>query len=400
MLLPHMPEIPTLMLWPSVLAWRLDGKLLLDRKFMDGMATWCQSWPGRVIVAMGVIDIPEAPPFGAYTWDASEAAFELVTLGPDQTLTREELRDVDVLLASADDHRQLFVSALCEQNGVACIFTIEYTLGTRLALVRYSATTLFKKLKSTLWLLRNEFRLKRAIGTAVGLQSNGLPALHAYAGNVKNSMHYFDTRLSKRDVINSTELEERLVHFRDGHPIRLAFSGRLIAAKGADALIALAIALKQIGVAFTLDVFGSGDLEPTMKRAIADHGVDDVVRMNGPVDFDTVLVPGFKRAVDLFICCHRQGDPSCTYAETLGCGVPIAGFANESLRSLIEAHDIGWDVRIGDVNGLAKLISQLAADRALIARKSVVAMEFGRVFNVEEAFARRAEHCLRTLESS
>jgi glycosyltransferase involved in cell wall biosynthesis len=386
------------MLWPSVPAWRLHGRLLLDRKFKDGMDAWCRSWPGRVKVVMHVVDIAQEPAFGAHPWsDGSAAPFDLLTLDQGAEVGATQLHGVDVLLASADDHRQLGVAALCRRLGVRCIYIIEYTLRTRFDMLRYSGTVGLARLKTAVWLMRNERRLKRALGEAAAIQSNGLPAERAYAGSAKNTMHYFDTRLPAREVIDPSALEMRLAHLRQGHPLRLAFSGRLIAAKGADALVPLAIALQARGVKFTFDVYGSGDAERKMTEQIAAHRLQAVVRLNGPVDFDTALVPALQSGVDLFVCCHRQGDPSCTYAETLGCGVPIVGFANESLSSLIEAHQIGWQVRTGDIAGLADLIARLSQDREAIATKSNAAAGFGQRFNLEQAFEQRSEHCARIL---
>jgi glycosyltransferase involved in cell wall biosynthesis len=291
------------------------------------------------------------------------------------------------------------VAALCRRLDIRCIYVIEYTLRTRFDMLRYSGAPSLARLKTAVWLVRNEWRLTRALGEAAAIQSNGLPAERAYARSVKNSMHYFDTRLPASEVITQQALDVRLAHLGEGRPLRLAFSGRLIAAKGADALVPLAIALKARGVAFTLDVYGSGDAERGMNAQIAAHGLERVVRMNGPVDFDTALVPALKSSVDLFVCCHRQGDPSCTYAETLGCGVPIVGFANESLSSLIEAHHIGWQVGTGDVAGLADLIARLSEDREAIATKSNAAARFGKRFNLEEAFEQRSRHCGRILDA-
>ena len=44
----------------------------------------------------------------------------------------------------------------------------------------------------------------------------------------------------------------------------------------------------------------------------------------GVVDFETELVPFTRQNADIFLGCHRQSDPSCTYLEAMGCGVAVA----------------------------------------------------------------------------
>jgi colanic acid/amylovoran biosynthesis glycosyltransferase len=35
-----------------------------------------------------------------------------------------------------------------------------------------------------------------------------------------------------------------------------------------------------------------------------------------------------SRCLDVFVCCHIQIDPPCTYLESYGAGLPIVGYAN------------------------------------------------------------------------
>lgn len=388
---------PVLMIWPSVAAWRLDGQLWLDRKFKDGMAAYCERWRGRVRVAMRVQDVAALSPFGAWRWDPADAPFTLDVIEPGQTLAASQLTDVDVLLASADDHRQLDVAALCKTLPTACVYVIEYTLRTRLDMGRHSSTPLIKKLKTAIWHLRNERRIVRAMRLADGIQANGSPAFKSYGAGSPSALLYWDTRLLRSQLVDRAALDSKLATLREGGPLRLAFSGRLIAAKGADAMVPLALRLRQLGVPFTLDIFGAGELADEIRSAIAAHRLDDVVRLRGPVDFDDVLMPTIKAQVDVFVCCHRQGDPSCTYAETLGCGVPMVGFANEALAALVQEDGVGWTVPMGSTSALAERIAALAANREEICAKSVAALRFAENNHFENVFDRRIDHCVRAL---
>ena len=390
-------EHPVLMIWPSVAAWRFDGQLWLDRKFKDGMGAYCERWRGCVRVVMRVQDVAALSPFGAWRWDPADAPFTLDLIEPGQTLTASQLKDVDVLLASADDYRQLDAAALCRTLPTACLYVIEYTLRTRLDMERHSSTPFLKKLKTAIWHLRNERRIVRAMRLADGIQANGSPAFKAYGAGSSSALLYWDTRLLRAQLMDGAALDSKLATLREGGPLRLAFSGRLIAAKGADEMVPLALRLRQLGVPFTLDIFGAGELAEGIRAAIAAHRLDDSVRLRGAVDFDDVLMPAIKEQVDVFVCCHRQGDPSCTYAETLGCGVPMVGFANESLAALVEENGVGWTVPMGLVSALAERIAALAANREDICAKSAAALRFAENNHFETVFDQRIDHCVRAL---
>jgi glycosyltransferase involved in cell wall biosynthesis len=390
---------PVLMIWPSVAAWRFEGRLWLDRKFKDGVDANCDRWMGRVRVLMRVDDVAALPPFGAWCWDQSGARFDLEILESGQTLTARHLSGVDVLLASADDYRQLNAADLCRTHGTRCIYIIEYTLRTRLDMTRYAPVSWLRKLKAATWHWRNERRIVRALRAADTIQATGIPAYDAYAYGRSSALLYFDTRLRRDDVVARDALEAKLQALRANGPLRLAFSGRLIKAKGADVMVPLALRLKRLGLAFTLDIFGAGDLSEAIRSEIAAHGLGDAVKLHGAVDFDDVLMPAIKSQVDLFICCHRQGDPSCTYAETLGCGVPIAGFANESLSGLVARHGIGWTVPRDAVGELADLVMRLAANREEICTRSLAAMRFAQEHNYESVFDLRLAHCASVLQA-
>jgi glycosyltransferase involved in cell wall biosynthesis len=96
-----------------------------------------------------------------------------------------------------------------------------------------------------------------------------------------------------------------------------------------------------------------------------------------------------KNKVDLFICCHPQSDPSCTYLETLGCGVPIVGYRNQAFEGIIRSADVGSLVKIGDVEGLANEISTLAAQPQIIEEKARNAIAMAQKHNFETEFAAR-----------
>src|SRR6202012_4588470 len=102
------------------------------------------------------------------------------------------------------------------------------------------------------------------------------------------------------------------------------------------------------------------------------------VGMPGMLDFTKELLPFVKEKVDAFVCCHRQGHPSCTYLETMSCGVPIVGYANDAFAGLVDRSNAGWASPINHPRALAARIAQLAARREEICEHALRSLAFAR----------------------
>jgi len=268
---------------------------------------------------------------------------------------------------------------------------IEYTLRTRLDIVRTEQGEYLRRLKVTWWFIKTERVRRRSLARAAGLQANGRPAFDVYGPNNRQPLLYFDTRLRSSDFIG-TDAAAKAEGVKAGAPLRLAYSGRLERLKGAHYLLPIASRLKQKGVPFTLDIFGDGSMRSQMQADAAVGGLSEIVTFHGPVDFDTALVPTLKSSIDLFLCCHPQADPSCTYLETLGCGVPIVGFANEAFRGVLDLGPCGLSSPIGDSDGVADHVARLSADRAELARLTLGAAEVAGPRLFENTFVQRVGH--------
>jgi hypothetical protein len=136
-----------------------------------------------------------------------------------------------------------------------------------------------------------------------------------------------------------------------------------------------------------------------MTRDIDRLGVGDVFTMRGVLDFRTELVPFVREQVDVFVCPHVQGDPSCTYMETFALGVPIAGYDNEAFQGLVELGPVGWSSPLGDIERLADRITWLDCNRESIAARSRFARTLAEDHTMERTFARRLEHLRRLARS-
>lgn len=386
----------TLMLCPSVGVWQIGEELYFDRKFYVGVLSYIRDWPGSFRLA--IRRVKTAPPqFGLVQYKADIFPARVAIMESDEVIDSSLLDGVDIVLASGDSFDNLHLAALCRQRGIKCIYVIEYTIKTRLQIAALSGTKIWRKLKSMVWLMLKERERLRAFRLSDGLQANGVPAYDAYSALVPNALLYFDTRNSASMGITDTALASRLTYLDKGAPLRLGFSGRLNSMKGADHLVEIAYQLQKRQVHFTFDIFGTGDLLPQLQDKVKMYGLDSIVRLRGAVDYSNELVPFIKENLDLFVCCHRQGDPSCTYLETYACGIPIVGYNNQAHQGILASQDVGWGVAMNDIKGLVDLIVSLDSRRDDIKEKSLNAACFAREHTFESTFKRRISQCVQIL---
>lgn len=170
--------------------------------------------------------------------------------------------------------------------------------------------------------------------------------------------------------------------------------------KGADHLIEVAKELKKLKVKFEMFISGAGDLEETMHKQIASNQLNDCVKMLGVPDFKTEFFPFVKKQIDLFVCCHRQGDPSCTYIETMSCGVPIVGYANEAFEGIAGMSGAGWVVPMNRPKLMAQKIAELSQNREAIKSMSLKSLKFAQQNTFEKTFKARVEHMQQVIADS
>lgn len=377
---------------PSVPIWRRGGEWVFDRKFYDGLLRYVEAWPGRVRCLAWQATAGELG-FGSVAAVPEVLPFDVVALEAGQSVTAAHLAGAAVVLAAADDHRQLGVAAMCSRLGIRCAYVIEYVAETRHQINQLEAPNRWVRWRRD-WFLRGRERERRAAFRACsGLQANGVPAYEAYR-DARNPLLYFDTRVSRAQLISLPALEARLRTLREPRPLRLAFSGRLIAMKGADHLIDVAARLRERGVRAEWTLYGTGELEAPLRARVHRLGLSDTVRLPGAVDFRHELLPAIQKGCDLYVMLHRQSDPSCTYLETLACGIPIVGYENRAFSGLLRLADVGQGAPMDDIDGVVELLVQLDVQREEIARLSHEARHFAASHSFEDTFQRRVDHLL------
>jgi len=247
-------------------------------------------------------------------------------------------------------------------------------------------------INKSLWIAFNHRHALQEIRISKGLQCNGTPTYDAFAHYSPAPSLYFDNRTTAELSASPADLDARFESLSRRHRLRLLFFGRLHAIKGVHHLIPLACALGKQGTDFELGIAGGGPLRDSVKAEIVEYGLQDQVKLLGTFDFEHELMPLLRHKVDLFVCPHLQGDPSCTYLETLCAGVPIVGYANEAWRALERLSAAGRLCPTARPQALAIMIAELSADRESLRQLADSALAFAtqRVFEAE--FGRRIEH--------
>lgn len=386
-----MTDLRLLMIAPAPVL-RRDGRLWLDGKFLDGMTVQAGFWPGpvQVILRAGAAQIP----FGARPFDPDTSAFGLTVLERDMALTADHLRGHDLVLCSADDETNLGLPALACNAGVPVAAALEYTLGTRLRILALDRDrALPRRIYGMLKALLQDLRRHRMLAAAAGLQANGYPAHRRCRRHDPQALLFLDNRMTDDLFASPRDQAARRAYLTTpGAPLRLAYSGRLEPMKGAQDLVPVAAGLAARGVDFRMQIIGTGSLRDQIAAQIAARGLQAQVALHPPMDFDRELVPHLRRGADLYLCCHRQSDPSCTYIENMGCGLAVAGYDNAMWRDLCAASEAGWTSPLGQPDRLADTIARLDRDRAGLADRADRALAFARAHDFVALSRARMAH--------
>lgn len=363
------------------------GGWRLDVKFVDGMRAHVAGWGGpvRCVLWRGAGSIP----FGA-EYRAQDLGFDLVVLDPG-ALPGPVFDGVAMAMLSADMPDFAAQAGAARAAGVPYVAALEYTLETRMQILRLEpGLGLARKARRALRLLTQERAMRRALAGAAGVQFNGYPARDAHAAAVRNPLLYLDNRMTGAMMATAAEMDARAARLRAGEPLRLIHSGRLEPMKGAQDLLPVMAALRAQGVRATLDIYGTGSLEGAIRDGLA--AFDGAVRLHGPVDFAEVLVPVSRTQADVFLSCHRQSDPSCTYLEALGCGLALAGYDNRMWARLSAEAGTGPAAPLGQPQALAALIAGWDRDREGLIARAERGLAFARAHDFDHEFDARMAH--------
>ena len=415
-------NLQKLVILPSLKAKKKsDTQIILPQKFIDGMRIYQEYWSGTITLLIEE-DQSLNDNLDNILVDIKSLPFEVKIIDFEAIQENQELLNASVVLAT-EGFRQNHISKICKLHKIPCIYVTEYSFKTRIQIINATTKNFAIRLRRYIWQISQELKQRKAIREADGVQCNGTPTYEAYRTINSNALLYFDTRITKDMLASEAEINKRTAQCLTNSPLRLLFSGRLITIiavfsrmrgnkilerltvkdsntphpcdyryKGADHLILVAENLKKLEVKFEMFICGDGDLRESMEKNIQQKGLSNSVELLGVLDFKSELVPFAKNNIDLFVCCHRQGDPSCTYLETMSCGIPIVGYANEAFIGVVQHSQSGWGVTMDRADLLAQKISELNKNRKAVVDESFKSLNFAKLHTFEETFQGRIAH--------
>jgi glycogen(starch) synthase len=142
------------------------------------------------------------------------------------------------------------------------------------------------------------------------------------------------------------------------------FVGRLVEGKQPDDALAAIERVRQSQPEAQLSFVGTGPLREDLERRVAERGLDGTVEFLGEVPHEAM--PELYRAADLFVLPSRAEGLPRTVLEALATGTPVVASDLAQMRSVIEG--VGSTVPVGDVEGFAAAIADLADDADRYAR--------------------------------
>lgn len=368
------------------------GGLVLTQKFLNGVAEYARWWPGTVTTLVDLNDTPTSDMDHVEVLPGS-LPFELAVRPDDEAELARRLGQAAVVLAFLSP-REAPLALLCQRLGVPLVYLSEYSLKTEGEIIESQTRNPLKRWRRKLWAAGAEKQRLAALRLAAGIQCSGTPTFDVYRHVNANALLFFDSRVRAADVIDDAGIATKAAALTQVRPLRLVFGGRLIAMKGVQHLPRVARELVRLGVPFTLEIYGSGVLERQLAKDIERYGLEGKVELKGVLDFESGWVPLLKERVDLFVCCHPQGDPSSTYPEVMACGVPIVGYDNDAFNGIVKYSGAGWPTPLNQPEQLAAVIARLDQDRQRIASASATAREFAIAHCFERTFTARVEHLI------
>ncbi|MCX7301816.1 MAG: glycosyltransferase [Rhodobacterales bacterium] len=217
---------------------------------------------------------------------------------------------------------------------------------------------------------------------------HGRETYNAYAPFCSNSHVVHDIHLRKSDHISAAQLAEKQANVSDG-PLRIAYLGRADEMKGASDWILVLEKLAQSGVNFRAVWHGDGPALQSMRLKVAASGLAEIVNFPG-FSRDRKDVFAALQAAHVFLFCHKTKESPRCLIESLVSGTPIIGYEGAFASELIELNHGGQLVPADDTAELARILSELAADRSALAKLIARAAGDGASFDDETVFHHRS----------
>lgn len=368
-----------------------NGVFKVDRKFHVGMQSYVRG-VNAPILSVHPQCSPDASIMDPIEVPYAELGYSVMTLKTDKSMQpfpveRERLRDA-ILRSQLVYGGDLGSAELADRFGVPYILAREYDLRTQISVAMSQVSSRLRRAARALRCALSYVRDVPLIHRAAQLHCNGYPIFDSTKWFNDRRLLYLDSRMSADMVIPGAELQARLSS-RVGRPLRLLYSGRYERIKGADDAVRVALACLRRGMDIEMHCYGQGSLRDQMRRMAAEAPQGKRIHVHDAVPFPELVA--LSRTFDVFVCCHMQNDPSCTYLESLGSGLPIVGYGNRMWRRLCEASSAGLWSPMGKPEAVAASVQNLVADLDMIDTMSMNARQFAIRHTFEREFTLRID---------
>jgi glycosyltransferase involved in cell wall biosynthesis len=372
-----------------------EGMFWVDRKFLTGMRLYAEQ------IDMPLMTIHPEMDAADQTMDLMRVPYR--DLGFEVMIIKKDARprETKVWLEKQIGRSHLvygsgFGSAkIARQLGIPYILVLEYDLRTDITMNAMQVQSVARRgIRSLRCIKRHIIEDIPSMRGARALHCNGYPVYDESRFFNANRLLYLDSRTSPAMVITEQQLDDRLRQ-RSNRPLRLLFSGRYERVKGADDSVRVALECLKRGLNIELHTYGQGSLRDTMLQLARQSPAPNRIHIHDAIPFPELVQRA--REFDLFICCHIQSDPSCTYLESFGAGLPIVGYANRMWQRLSVSSDSGYASPIGQPAAVADDVARLITNPDMLANMSRQARAFALDHTFEREFSLRVDAIRREL---
>jgi colanic acid/amylovoran biosynthesis glycosyltransferase len=353
-----------------------DGKLTVDRKFHVGMQLYAE------LIHAPLVTVNPPARDGEKIMDAIEVPIQ--SLPYRISTEKEELRElIEGAMLVYGYENGMDAWTIAHEVGVPYIMIHELDLQMQMIENSSKASNPIRKAVRRVRSAINYYRGITAIRRAHSLHCNGYPIHEATAAYNANRLLYLDSRMSADMLISDEELRSRL-ESRKRRPLKLLYSGRYEPLNGSLDAVKVGLECERRGIDVEMHCYGQGSLAGKMRKAAAGSRV----QIHDAVPYPELVK--IARTFDLFVCCHIQSDPSCTYLESMGAGLPIVGYENRMWRGLLKDSGAGFASPIGKPGRVADDIHSLLRNGELDAI-SVQALRFANQHTFAIEFQKRVD---------
>jgi colanic acid/amylovoran biosynthesis glycosyltransferase len=352
------------------------GLLTVDRKFHVGMLRYAELIHSPIVainpplqdsqVIMDAIEVP-----------TSNLPYRIATA---QSELRDFIRDAGLVYGYEN---YLNGGTIARELGIPYIMMLEYDLQTQMTENSSKVGNVLRKSIRRARSALNYFRSIAEMRQAHSLHCNGYPIYEATKSYNTNRLLYLDSRMSADMLVGDKEMESRSAGRYD-RPLRLLYSGRYEPLKGAIDAVKVGMECLRRGLNIEMHCYGQGSQKAQMQNI----ATDPRIHIHDAIPYPDLVK--LSRTFDVFVCCHIQSDPSCTYLESFGAGLPIVGYDNRMWRGLLTASGAGYASPMGKPSKVVDDIVRLVKDKE-VDRLSMRALEFAKQHTFESEFLKRVD---------